>query len=347
MTAALAQGDAIGNYIISLDRLLRGWGGDVRLYADYLNPRYPLAHAHSGAYRPTGDGILWLHYSLASDSADWAAATSDYVILDYHGICPPRLFHGYDPLMERLCAHGIERLPALVKHADLAIGHSAYARDELRALGARMLCGLPLVVDTTRFNGAGDPAWEPLLSKLDYLLFVGRIVPQKGLARALELFAALAQRRPDLKLFLAGARHLPAYAEELEALAERLGIAEHVVFTGPVTDPATLTSLFRHARFYLCLSEWESFCVPIVEALHFGTPVLGWAVPPIPETMGPGGVLLEGSITTMAAQIDALWEDRDCYQALRAAGQAHARQFTDVALSHGLLALLSGLAEGL
>ncbi|NJN15691.1 MAG: glycosyltransferase family 4 protein [Oscillochloris sp.] len=346
MTAALSQGDAIGNYILSLNGMLRDWGVRVELYADFPNPAYPLQHQHSSQYHPTGNDILWFHYSIYSDNVHWITRSPDFVILDSHGICPPHLFAGYDEQMEELCRKGEQFLPALAQHSDLAIAHTRFVADGLRGMGFRTIRTLPLVVDTARFTGVGDPAWEPLLSKLDYLLFVGRVVPQKNLGRSLDLFAALLRRRPGIKYIIVGGRHLPRYAEELEIQAARLGIGEDVVFSGPISEPHTLTSFFRHARFYLCLSEWESFCVPLAESLHFGTPVLGWEVPPIPETMGPGGVVLKGDNEAMAAQIDALWEDPARYRQLQARGQAHVATFTDSGLRAGVLKLLREIAEG-
>ncbi|NJM07996.1 glycosyltransferase family 4 protein [Candidatus Gracilibacteria bacterium] len=71
MTAALAPGDAIGNYIQSLVPILRDFGFAVSLYADLSNDNYPLAHQFSHSYRPTGDDLLWLHYSIYSDNIRW------------------------------------------------------------------------------------------------------------------------------------------------------------------------------------------------------------------------------------------------------------------------------------
>jgi glycosyltransferase involved in cell wall biosynthesis len=346
MTAALAQGDAIGNYILSLTKVFREWGCTVRLYSDHPNPNYPLDHRYSDEYRPTGNDILWLHYSIYSENIHWLRESIDFKIIDSQNVCPAYLFHGYDDLMEQLCARGESALDTLPDLVDLAVVHTEYVRADLLRRGFRRIRKLPMVVDTGRFTGEGDPAWEPLLSKLDYLSFVGRIVPQKNLTLAIEVFAALRRRRPGIKLFLVGGRHLPGYAAKLEALAERLGVADDVVFTGPIAEPHTLTSFFRNARFYLCLSEWESFCVPIAESLYFGAPVLGWDVPPIPETIGPGGLLLSGDAEAMAAQIDAVWADQARHEALAQAGRKHVDKFTDLALRAELLALLRELAEG-
>lgn len=247
--------------------------------------------------------------------------------------------------MEWLCQQGERYLTSLAPHVDWAIVHTEYVRHDLLRRGYRTLHKVPLVVDTSRFTGDGDPQWEPLLADLEYLLFVGRIVPQKNLSLLLDVFAALHRLRPQLKLFLVGGHSLPSYLAELQTQAERLGIAAAVVFVGKVDQPAALTSFFRHARFSVALSVWESFCVPIVESLYFGTPVLGHNVPPIPETMGRGGVLLTGDSAAMAAQIATLWDDQPRYAQLQHAGQQHAQHFTDAQLRDSLLHLFQAIAE--
>ncbi|NJM07995.1 glycosyltransferase [Candidatus Gracilibacteria bacterium] len=245
--------------------------------------------------------------------------------------------------MEDLCARGAAALDTFAPHVDLTIVHTEYVRDDLARRGFGNIHKLPMIVDTTRFTGKGAPDWDVLLSRLDYLLFVGRVVPQKNLQQAIRTFAALYRRRPGLKFFLVGGKQLPDYARELEALSAELGVQDAVVFVGPVAEPDILTSFFRNARFYFCVSEWESFCVPLAEALYFGTPVLGHAVPPIPETMGPGGIVLSGDAEAMAAQIDAIWDDQALYTRLQPAGRDHADNFTDGALRAALRHVLAEL----
>ena len=62
-------------------------------------------------------------------------------------------------------------------------------------------------------------------------------------------------------------------------------------FTGHVTN-AALTAYYRSASVYLCLSEHEGFCVPLVEAMHFGLPIVARAAAGVPGTLGSGGILL-------------------------------------------------------
>lgn len=346
MTPALSPGDAIGNYIFSLTRILRNWGCTVHLYADHPNDRYLLPHFHSSAYQPTGRDLLWVHYSIFSDNVYWLRDSPDFTILDSHNVSPAHLFRGYDARMEELCRQGEALLGTFVQDVDLTIAHTDYVAADLQRRGYTSPHKLPLIVDTERYQGADSAAWEPLLRHLDYLLFVGRIVPQKDLKRALRVFAALRRRRQATKFFLVGAKYLPTYAAELESLAGELGIEEAVVFTGPIAEPEILASFYRHARFYLALSEWESFCVPIVESLFFGTPIVGHAVEPIPETMGPGGTIIGGTPEEMAGQIDALWDDSARYRALQHAGLAHAQQFTEHQLKTALISLFADIAKG-
>jgi glycosyltransferase involved in cell wall biosynthesis len=285
-----------------------------------------------------------MHYSIYSDNVVWVRESPDFVILDSHNVSPAWLFHGYDEHMEWLCKQGELLLDTLAGSVDVGIAHTEYVRTDLQRRGYGMLRKLPLIVDTQRFTGSGSSVWEPLLSQLDYLIFVGRIAPQKNLKLVLHVFAELLQHRPATKLFLVGGQPLPGYKAELDEVIEHLGISDAVVLTGQVSEPELLTSFYQHARFSFSLSVWESFCVPIIESLYFGTPVLGHAVPPIPETMGGGGVLLHGNAAEMAAQIDALWDDEQQYHALQQAGRRHVEAFTDRQLRAGLLDLFSELA---
>lgn len=344
MTAVLERGDAIGNYVFSLTTILQSWGCRVHLYSDVPHNRYYLPHYHSSVYQPDGRDILWLHFSIYSDNVNWIGRSSDFIILDSHNVSPAALFSGYDPHMEQLCQQGELVLSTLANQVELAVVHTEYVREDLQRRGYTILRKLPLIVDTRRFTGRGSRIWEPLLSQLEYLVFIGRITPQKNLKVALQVFAEVHQRRPQSKFFLVGRMALPEYAAELEALTTELGISDAVVFTGMVTEPDVLTSFLQHARFALYLSVWESFCVPIIEALYFGTPVLGHNVPPIPETMGPGGVVLQGTPAEMAEQIDALWDDTERYATLQRHGRLHAQSFTDTALRKALLELFQDLA---
>jgi hypothetical protein len=77
----------------------------------------------------------------------------------------------------------------------------------------------------------------------------------------------------------------------LHALIAQLGTPD-VHFLGHVTDEE-LTALYDVADLFLCASEHEGFCVPIVEAFYKRVPVVAYAATAVPATMDGGGVLYE------------------------------------------------------
>jgi glycosyltransferase involved in cell wall biosynthesis len=79
------------------------------------------------------------------------------------------------------------------------------------------------------------------------------------------------------------------YVLGLNQLVHDLGLKD-VHFTGHVSDEE-LVSYYEVADLFLCASEHEGFCVPIVEAFYKQVPVLAFAAAAVPSTMGAAGVL--------------------------------------------------------
>ncbi|MCB0034977.1 MAG: glycosyltransferase family 4 protein [Anaerolineales bacterium] len=250
MTSSLAPGDAIGNYILTKARIWQTWGVKVRLYADFVDPEYPAWALASDLYRPTGNDILWYHYSIYADNLAIVRESPDYKVMDFHGISPPRLFHNQNPYLEMLCQKGIDLLPSFADVFDVHVVHSDYARRELVHHGYdnEQIYKLPLCVDLARFS-ANEVVEDDLLSQslrqVDYLLFVGRVVPQKDILALLEIFAHIHKLRPELVLVIAGSPALSRkYEQQIQQLIQKRGIGSRVLFTGQVKNGRVLAQLF-------------------------------------------------------------------------------------------------------
>jgi glycosyltransferase involved in cell wall biosynthesis len=63
-----------------------------------------------------------------------------------------------------------------------------------------------------------------------------------------------------------------------------------------------LCTFYRVADVYLTMSEHEGFCVPLLEAMHYGVPIVARAAGAIPETLGGAGLLVEGGRHAEAAE---------------------------------------------
>ncbi|MGW0120319.1 glycosyltransferase [Streptomyces sp. NPDC003327] len=150
--------------------------------------------------------------------------------------------------------------------------------EELAAMGiARAACDIvPCGVDPVAFRPDGPAvARGPFRYRL---LHLGRLVPRKGAAVSV---AALG-RLPGTELVVAGGpppAGLDADPEvrRLRALAEELGVADRVRFTGAV-PPSVVPALMRGADVVLCPADYEPFGIVPLEAMACGRPVVASAV---------------------------------------------------------------------
>ena len=101
--------------------------------------------------------------------------------------------------------------------------------------------------------------------------------------------------------YLAALHHLVADARQLA----------HVHFVGHVSDEE-LVAYYEVADLFLCASEHEGFCVPLVEAFYKQVPVLAYAATAVPATMDGAGVLFDDKDPLhVAALMDAILSDTD------------------------------------
>lgn len=347
MTPSLTTGDAIGNYNLALQRAFWKLGINVHLYADYIHPAFKATVRPTSAYRPTGEDILYFHYSIASENLAVLDTSPDFKVMDYHGVAPPHLASEFDPRIAALCQTAIDALPAYASVFDWCIYHADSGRDELAQAGYSRFSKVRLPVDLASFGTEEDAPLSQMLERLDYLLFVGRIVPQKDILAILRVFGALHRRRPDAFLFLVGGQDvLPGYVQQVRDEIHRLGIERRVYLTDKISNRSMLTSLYRHARFLVIVSEWESFCVPAGEAMFVGLPVVNTGTIPLPEIVGEAGVLIDKTNPERAAAIvDEVWNDPAAYARLQANALERSNWFTDAALLDSLRNLLGDWAR--
>ena len=132
--------------------------------------------------------------------------------------------------------------------------------------------------------GAFDDGWVNLL-------FVGRVIPNKKFEDLIRTFHAYKRWfNPRSRLLLVGSHGgFERYLAMLHQLMARLGTPD-VHFLGHVSNEE-LAAFYEIADLFLCASEHEGFCVPLIEAFHMGVPVAAYAATAVPDTMDGGGVL--------------------------------------------------------
>ncbi|MCC7035585.1 MAG: glycosyltransferase family 4 protein [Acidobacteria bacterium] len=312
--ATLGYGDAIGNEVLGIQRVLRSAGYQSEIFVETADLRLEdLTQDYRdlpSASHP--ENILLHHFSLGSRASRMAYALPDRMALIYHNITPPEYFIDVHPRLVQLCYLGRRELGLYAGRCELGLGDSEYNRQELEALGFPRTDVLPVVPDFSHLSGppnymqAGefDDAWVNVM-------FVGRMIPNKRIDDVIRVFHAYNRFfNPRSRLLLVGAHSgFDRYVAMLQDLIDRLGVPD-VHFLGHVSN-AELTAYYELADVFLCASEHEGFCVPLVESFHMGVPVLAYAATAIPATMDGAGILYhDKDPIRVAALIDQVVTDR-------------------------------------
>ena len=312
--ATLGYGDAIGHEVLGIQRVLRGAGYDSEIFVETADTRLEdLTYDYRDlvdASHP--DNLLIHHFSIGSRASRVAYALPDRMALVYHNITPPEYFVGVHKQLVELCWKGRRELKAYIDRCDLALGDSEFNRLELDALGFNDTGVLPVVPDFTHLAAAPDWRVAGLFDdERTNLLFVGRMIPNKRIENLIRIFHAYRTRfNPRSRLLLVGSHGgFDKYLTMLHQLVAALGTPD-VHFSGHVSNEE-LTAYYDVADLFLCASEHEGFCVPLVEAFHMRVPVVAYAATAVPATMDGGGVLYEDRDPHhVAALVDAVLSDQ-------------------------------------
>mgnify|MGYP003347484429 CR=1 FL=1 len=110
-----------------------------------------------------------------------------------------------------------------------------------------------------------------------------------------DLVKALAAYRraydPRARLHIVGGAISEEYQAAVERFAAELGLADAVSFAGSVTHEE-LIAYYAGCDAFLCLTNHEGFCVPLLEAMFHRLPIVTWDCTAVPETVGAAGIVL-------------------------------------------------------
>jgi glycosyltransferase involved in cell wall biosynthesis len=294
--ATLGYGDAIGHEVLGARRTLRAAGFESEIIVETADPRLEdlTVDYRDMVDEIADDDLLIHHFSLGSRASRTAFALPCRMALVYHNITPPEYFLGVHEHLVRQCYHGRRELLAYRTRCDLALGDSEFNRQELEALGFSPTAVLPVVPDFSHLDVARDiRILEAFDDDWTNILFVGRVVPNKRPDDLIRFFHGYKTfYNPRSRLIIAGSYGgFDTYLAQLHALIASLG-ASDIHILGQVTNEE-LTALYDCADLYLCASEHEGFCVPLVEAFYRRVPVIAYAATAVPATMDGGGVLFD------------------------------------------------------
>ncbi len=351
--------DAVGLQLIEWVRALRERGHSIKIFTEQRGSGTPedvRALTQITSARQLQESSEWqelqaadlvicdyaVYYHLAECLRLLSGPT---VVFSYHGVTPPTLWP--DPAGREFLERS-RRRAALVHFADLAIARSEFTRQELHHLTGFPLariavipCAVPTPPPLVRRRA--EPFQSPVI------ISVGRLAANKRPQLLVDALARVRNDIPDASLLLVGDARGPSHAPvvaEVRARASELGIAEAVHYAGLVDD-ALLEHLYARADLLVSASIHEGFCVPVVEAMARGVPVVAVAAGALPETVGDAGLLVASDDPrALSDAIRRTLQDPHLRQTLVERGYRHAQRYLPPVVGRQLVELLEALPRG-
>jgi len=309
LLAGFREHDAISNEALLLRDIFRSWGcgSDILCEPGSVPPRLRkhVPDVNDCPARCSEDDIALLHLSSGSRVNEIFASLSCRKAILYHNVTPSRYFEVVNPATARVLAWGRDQVASLAGVAELNMADSRFNANELTGLGYRDVHVFPLLLDTRGLSAPPDRGILKEFAGPANVLFGGRCAPNKKIEDCLRAFLYFNAALDGEARFI----HVGTYTGTeryhclLRAMAQDLGIKD-VHFAGAVNQ-SQLNAFYKRASLFLCMSEHEGFCIPVIESMVHEVPVIARAAGAVPETMDGAGILFQGERYDMLGELMA------------------------------------------
>jgi glycosyltransferase involved in cell wall biosynthesis len=349
---AAFEAGAVGQHIVSVQRVLRDWGFASEVFADQIR-RFAGHDArryddYGRAVPAAPDDLLLYHLAIGSEVATFLAARSEPMAVWYHNVTPSRYFAAWEPALVPGVEWGRAQLRELAPRCRGALADSHFNARELVDLGYETAAVVPILLDLAALHVEPDAATQARLDAAKAhggvaAVFVGRVVPNKAQHELVKVAAVYrAMYEEPLRVRLVGAASCVAYSDAVQTFADQAGVGSDVELTGGVTT-AELAAHYRGADVFVSASEHEGFCVPLLEAMSFGVPIVAYSAGAVPETLGDAGILLgTRAPAAFAAAVHRVVHDPAVRADLRDRGAVRLDDFAPETVAETLRSTLGG-----
>lgn len=306
LLTSISYGDAISNDVFEIKKILDSWGYESMIFSRHIHPKLAHITQFYTEYQKfsSPENILIFHLSIGSEISEFVKTLPDKKIIIYHNITPHRYFEGINDTLVQFLKDGRKELAEFVGIVDLALGDSEFNRKELEELGFKKTGVLPIIIDFEIYKQEPD---KKVLKKFkdNYInfIFVGRLSPnkkQEDVIKTFYYYNTFINSRS--RLFLVGSfTGTEKYHAQLINLVKQLNL-KNVYITGQV-EFIELLAYYKLADVFLSMSEHEGFCVPLVESMYFGIPIIAYNSTAIPYTLNGTGILVNEKNYEVVAEI--------------------------------------------
>ena len=352
---SIVERDAVSHHTLEAQKVLHSMGFVSEIYARNMGPGLQgRVHLLEDLPREQPEN-QWVCYqaSIGSPAAETFASHPGLKLLDYHNISPAELVERWLPHLGEEVRLGRKQLGEMAPIVELGFADSEFNRVELEEAGYPHSAVAPLMVDTSNFSCLPDERVVERFAKEraggghDWL-FVGQMLPHKAHQ---DVIKALACARklfdPRARLHLVGRESCPAYADALRRYVSSLGLDGAVDFAGSVSA-AELAGYYTSADVFVCCSDHEGFCAPLLEAMHHELPIVAYGVTAVPETVLDAGIVLPTkSPVLVATAVQRVMSDATLRAELVRAGLERAKAFSIEGARRGFADCIELVLQGL
>lgn len=308
----IQRNDAVGNFAVQIAKLLDTAGFDARLAAENCHPddRNHILKMPDVLDTIEPDAIILFQFSTFDPAFPVVAALANRKIVFFQNITPEQFFAGHDDHTAALVREGLAQRPLCAQFDVIMANSKATARalceglspQDIRRIDPSRIIACPPVIGADRWNEVQCETPKSYGAER-LILFVGRLVPHKGVDDLIDGFAVLAARHADVRLALVGGPPSSTYSLSLKQKVSELTatIGHRVEFHHDITD-AALKGLFERASVFVSMSHHEGFGVPLLDAIFFDKPIVIRDEPGMVETAGEAALVLAAPSPTAIAE---------------------------------------------
>ncbi|HRU97938.1 MAG TPA: glycosyltransferase family 4 protein [Ruminococcus sp.] len=318
IVGTLNFGDAIGNDVIAIKHVIEDMGIKTAIISTAVSDKIKEKDVYTLEKAPKfhDDDIIIYHMGSGNPLNRMTADLNCRKIMIYHNITPYEFFNIDQPAASENCRQGLIDMRTYMKGKFTSyLADSEFNKSNMVDMGykASEIEVIPVIVPFDDYKQAPDEKMVKRLSDgVTNIIFVGRLAPNKKQEDIIRAFAYYKEHvNSNSRLILVGsASQNGAYYPDLVSYVAKLGVQD-VIFPGHISF-AEILAIYKTAHVFLCMSEHEGFCVPLLEAMTFDVPIIAYDACAVPETMGGSGIVVDDKDPVFLSKvIDRLVKDEN------------------------------------
>ncbi len=319
---SIAPHDAISQHVMRIDDELKRQGIESAIVAHHIHPSFIPRVTSFETFGSFDRTHVLYHMSMASSLAEKIHSSNAQLDMWYHNITPASYFEPWEPYVALELRIARYQFSQLSVRADRGVAASHFSESELKEQGCRHTYVMPVLFDaSSKIGNNSERRAAP--NEGSRILSVGRFAPHKRIEKLIQAIAMFRELIDDqATLELVGSSSSRWYKESLDQLISSLKLEDMVRFHDNVNDEK-LSELYNECDAYLCLSDHEGFCVPLMEAQYAQLPIVALKSAAIPETINGAGIVLEPrcEIVDVVAALDVVLHNDEVRDSLRVQAQ--------------------------